>query len=727
MMEKSTAPRARQPLSLGSKIIIGVAAGIACGIFLGELSAPLKLIGRIYVGLLQMTVLPYVTVSLISKIGSLTLDSAKRLAGRAGLVLLAFWVISLLTVVVMPLSLPAWEAGTFFSASLVSSPDAFDFIDLYLPTNPFHSLANNVVPAAVLFSILMGVALISIKGKSKLLDPLKVMGNALSEISNFIVRLSPWGTFALAAGAAGTLSPADLARLMGYVGSFTFAVILLTFVVFPALVAAVTPYRYREMLRGSRDAVLMAFATGKLFAVLPMISDSAKNLLVSRDVPEEEARATADMLVPLAYPFPNAGKILGLLFIPFAAWYVNHPLELTDYPMLLVVGLLAFFGSPVAAIPFLLGMLRLPADLFPLFLVAGIWCARLGDVLGAVHLTSFAVITSAWNRGWMRLNPARLGVWLIVAVVSTGIAMLLNHLVVRESLAGQEPSLSLVAGMELQQKLIGLEVAERAAPNPVPLEDDEGYLARIRRTGVLRVGFVPDNPPFSYQNSAGELVGFDVDLIQHLAADLDVSLVLVPVVRADLGQAFQADHFDLAVGEIPSSIHNLEFFEESEAYLELHAALVVRDHRVKEFKTLKAIRRAGGFRIACVEGGLLVKTGRSNVPGLEVVLIPNEEVFLADASGRLDALLTTAESGSVLSMIHPEFSMIVPEGVHVRVPVVIAVQESTELHRLVNTWVNLMRRNGTVDALYEHWILGGAAAKQTPRWSVVRNVFGWVK
>ena len=38
-------------------------------------------------------------------------------------------------------------------------------------------------------------------------------------------------------------------------------------------------------------------------------------------------------------------------------------------------------SCPVAAIPFLLDLLKLPLDLFPLFLVAGIWCARVGDVV----------------------------------------------------------------------------------------------------------------------------------------------------------------------------------------------------------------------------------------------------------------------------------------------------------------------------------------------------------
>ena len=240
--------------SLSTKILIGVLSGVACGVFLGELSGPFGVAGRVYVGLLQMTVLPYVTVSLVAKIGTLTLGEAKPLAGRAGLVMLALWGIALATVLLMPLSLPEWKAGTFFSSSLVERPERLDFLALYIPTNPFHSLANSIVPATVLFSILVGVALIGVPNKQSVLRPLEVFSDALGRIAKFVVRLAPWGTFALAAGAAGTLSPAELVRLAGYASTYTVAVLLLTFVVLPGFVAALTPFRFREVLSGLREA-----------------------------------------------------------------------------------------------------------------------------------------------------------------------------------------------------------------------------------------------------------------------------------------------------------------------------------------------------------------------------------------------------------------------------------------------------------------------------------------
>jgi hypothetical protein len=47
-------------------------------------------------------------------------------------------------------------------------------------------------------------------------------------------------------------------------------------------------------------------------------------------------------------------------------------------------------------------------------------------------------------------------------------------------------------------------------------------------------------------------------------------------------------------------------------------------------------------------------------------------------------------------------------------------------HISSNTWVELEHRDGTIDALYGHWILGKQAGKPQSRWSIMRNLLHWV-
>ena len=72
------------------------------------------------------------------------------------------------------------------------------------------------MPAVVLFSVVLGVALIGVERKQILLDVLRVARDALSRATRFVVRLTPYGLFAIAATAAGTLSLEQLGRLQVY-------------------------------------------------------------------------------------------------------------------------------------------------------------------------------------------------------------------------------------------------------------------------------------------------------------------------------------------------------------------------------------------------------------------------------------------------------------------------------------------------------------------------------
>jgi hypothetical protein len=41
--------------------------------------------------------------------------------------------------------------------------------------------------------------------------------------------------------------------------------------------------------------------------------------------------------------------------------------------------------------------------------------------------------------------------------------------------------------------------------------------------------------------------------------------------------------------------------------------------------------------------------------------------------------------------------------------------------------VYLKQQEGTVAELYDYWMLGGVAEPRHRRWSVIRNVLGWVE
>jgi len=265
--------------SLSTRILIGIGAGAALGLFAGELTSPLQIVSDAYIKLLQMTVLPYVTVSIISGLGALDAAQAKKLGRRVGCVLIVLWVVALAAVLLFPLMFPPNRNASFFSKSLIQEREPFDFLSLYIPTNPFFSLANNVVPAVVLFSIVVGIALIGGRDKTALLAVLATAGQAVARATSFIVALTPIGVFAIAAVVAGTLSVDELGRLEVYLIAYVVVSLLLSLWVLPGLVATLTPVPYRALMLRTRDALVTAFMTASLFAVLPLITEQAKALV----------------------------------------------------------------------------------------------------------------------------------------------------------------------------------------------------------------------------------------------------------------------------------------------------------------------------------------------------------------------------------------------------------------------------------------------------------------
>jgi len=365
-------------MSFTRKILIGLGAGVVTGLFLGEYAAGLKWAADAFVKLLQMTVLPYVTLSIVTSLGTLTAAQARILGVRAGAVLATLWAIGLGFAFLIPLAFPRIETAMFFSTSLLERRSPFNFVDLYIPSNPFYSLANNVVPAVVLFSVIVGVALIGVERKQLLLDVLQIAMQAVSRATHAIVRLTPYGLFAIAASAAGTLNVEQLGRLQIYLVTYVAVALLLSLWVLPGLVAALTPIRMGEMLGSTRDALITAFVAGDLFIVLPGLIQASKMLLARHAPASRDVAELPDVLVPASFNFPHTGKLLSVSFILFAGWFADAAVPLTSYPQLAATGLMTFFGSLNAAVPFLLDLFRIPADTFQLFLATGVINSRVG-------------------------------------------------------------------------------------------------------------------------------------------------------------------------------------------------------------------------------------------------------------------------------------------------------------------------------------------------------------
>ncbi|MDJ0804202.1 MAG: cation:dicarboxylase symporter family transporter [Desulfobacterales bacterium] len=725
----ATAGETKRKLSLSSWILISMAAGIACGIFFGEYCHFLQIFGNAFIKLLQITILPYIFVSLIQGLGGLTFVQARQLAIKAGILLLVFWAIVFAVILLMPLSFPQWVSAAFFSSALVEIPPPVDFLQLYIPSNPFASLANNMVPAVVLFSILIGVALIGVENKGNLISVLRVAADTLIRVTNMIVKLTPLGVFAIAASAAGTMTIEEFGRLQVYLVSFNVAVLLLTFYVLPMMLGPLTPFKYKDVVLLSRDALVTAFTTGNLFVVLTVLTENCKSLFEKYDLRREKTDAYIDVIIPVSFNFPNMGKLIMLLFVLFATWFTGGSMQLKDYGTFVFAGLLSFFGGVDMALPFMLDLMRLPTDMYQLYMVTGIINGRSATLLAAMNLIVFTLLATASLTGVMTVNKKKVLVYVATSLLITGGFIGATRAYLGFAVTNQYEKDKLLAGM---QTLVGAtaRVVHREMPDDPPPTDDRNVLERVSQTGVLRVGYHPDNLPFSFFNINDQLVGFDVDMALLIGSNLGVRVEFYPIAFKTIAEALENHRVDIVMAGVHMTTDRLRQMTFSRTYLDATTAFVVRDHQREKFTNPKEIRAIKKLKIGIPRTMDIAEADfRRYLPNAAIETIESPRDFFSNLRPDLDAIVLTAEAGSAWTLIYPNYEVVVPKPDIIKSPLAYPVAGGdTAMADFVSRWIELVHKQRLdFQRIYDHWILGAEAEERKPRWSVIRNVLGWVE
>jgi Na+/H+-dicarboxylate symporter/ABC-type amino acid transport substrate-binding protein len=720
-------------VSLSRQILLALVSGVVVGLFFGDKVAFLDVGGRAFVQLLQITVLPYVAGSLVAGFGSMRREDARLMASRGGLLLLALWALSLGLVFLLPLALPAGKGGAFFSFAGLEAERSIDWLDLYIPANPFRSLANNVVPAVVVFAVLAGVGLMALPRKQVLLEPLAVFNEAMARVGSLLARLTPFGIFAISGHTAGTMQLEEFERLQGFVLTYAVFACLLTFWLLPGLVSALTPVSHRRMIALAQDALVTAFVTSNLFIVLPILVERSRTLLSERRAKDgandgERENELVDVLVPTSFNFPHGAKVLSIGFVLFAGWYAGVEIPAARYPALAGAGLLSVFGSINTAIPFLLDLMRVPADLFQLFVVSGVLNSRFGAMTSAMHTLVVAVLGTCLVTGRIELRRAHLARYLVVSALLVAAAVLGTRALLERILPEPAKAAELLGGLAPRPPLAPVTLLRTPPPPPEPPTPRGERLAAILESGRLRVGFSDDSVPWVYVNAKDEVVGFDAEMAHSLALQLGVRLefVLLPQDRERIVEALDSGVVDVIMSGTRASTRNAARVAYSQPYAAEAVAFLVEDYRREEFATIAGLR-GRRLRIGAAPVPEWLEALKRALPDADVVPVMSIREFV-EKRIPLDAMLTSWERACAWSLLYPAFAPVATEPrPGLTALAYVLPRDEPELLRVVDTWIGVTRGYGRFDSARQYWILGQATRQKKPRWSVARNVLGWGK
>jgi ABC-type amino acid transport substrate-binding protein len=389
------------------------------------------------------------------------------------------------------------------------------------------------------------------------------------------------------------------------------------------------------------------------------------------------------------------------------------------------VGFLGAFAKPVVTMPLLLNVAEIPSDIFNLYLSVGVFAARFGDLMKAMHLMAFSTMTAAALAGAFRVRWRRL----LISGGSTLLLVALTVVAIRGFLdvtfADAYSKKQLVTAAQLLLPSAPSEVTQYAAVNPTPFQPHEDSMQRILRRGCIRVGFRPDELPFSYFNQDGELVGLDIDMAHQLARDLGVRIEFVPCPSDEI-DALHRDYFDIAMSGYNGTVRRATELPHTSSYMEVTVALVVPDYRTREFRTGARLPDRADVRIAVVQDSAASELSIRLPASVEVVEIPTERVFFETQPPPADALATSAEAGSAWTLQYPQFKVVRPAGFRASIPLYYLVARESQFEEFLEGWLALKRRDGTVDQLYDYWILGKSTTDQPPRWCILRDVLHWI-
>ena len=761
-------------LNLTRWILLGFILGILTGLVFGDLCSVMQPLSEAFIKAWQITILPSVALSLIVGIGSLKRDTAKAIALKAFLILLLIWVIGVAGYFSFQLAFPPRMEASFFSTQDLAAKTDLNLIDQFIPSNPFMSLSDGIIPATVLFCLFLGFALMLDDGSGPVVNFLRVLLRALNRMTHIIAWTFPVGIFVITAVTAGTLTIEGFLERQVFVVTLAAAAILLGLVVMPLLVTCFTTFHYRDVLASSSRAMLLAFSTGTEFITLPLISEGVEKLFQGRahnpgtgngsdttptgeretrnnpggtalageqapDPGQGSIRSYSEILVPVAYTFPLLGGLVPFLFILFVAWLYQNPLDLLEQLQLVVVGIPSFFGSSKLAVISLLDLMHLPADAYNLYISSGILRQAFVAPLSVISIFSFTTITIAlttdrarfrWKRAAMSLLAVILLAVLLIAGLHAGFAALL---------AGTYHGGDQISRIELPpdpegnrlDQVVNTTVYLHREDVPAIVPASSGTrdeVRQIRERGVLRVGYNSNNVPFVFFNDKGELVGYDVEMAYDLARALNVSRIeFVPITGTTLAESLDSGYCDIIMSAVMVNADRLETMKFTDPVVTVHLAFVVPDGKKEEFTKLDDVKMMDGLRVAVFNNTALVTVAHKLLPNATVVPIDSREDFFE--KGKADALLVPAEEGYPMTLVYPFFdvAIIEPYDSYQMMYGYPVAKDSSESYLLaLNYWIRMEKDYGLLQKKYDYWVLGKIPGSAGPRWSVVRNVLHWV-
>lgn len=349
----------RRP-SLNSQILLGSLIGIAIGGWL-SLTEPgnatqntlygAKLVGTFFLDLLRMVLIPLVFSSIVIGVANLR---ANQKMHRVWVTTLSFFALSMAIAIVIGLGAAHLfkpgeglqlamfaEATQNYQARQMPLPEYIAQFLHGMFQNPFKALAQGDILAVVIIALFLGVALV-IGGERyrNLRQLIQELNELCLLIVGWIMRLAPLGIAALLLQLVASQNIALLYSLGHFIAVVIGSTLFHGIVILPLMLYAVTRVTPLHFWRGSREALITAFATSSSAATLPVtLRCVEQHLHVKKDI--------ANFVVPLGATVNMDGTALyEAAAALFVARLAGIELDFAHQLIIFFIAMLGAIGAP---------------------------------------------------------------------------------------------------------------------------------------------------------------------------------------------------------------------------------------------------------------------------------------------------------------------------------------------------------------------------------------------
>ena len=345
-------------LKIYTRIFLGLGLGIIAGIFSGDIITVFYPVGKIFIRLIKMIVVPLVFSSLL--VGTAGLNDIKKL-GRIGIKTLSFYIVSTALAITIGLtfaniinpgdSIPEDIKSALNSSyeqtareKVVNTNDNSSTIDILLdiiPENPARAMADGRMLQIIFFALMSGIALTYIQDNRRdaVLRFFEGVTDVTISLVHMIMKLAPYGVFALIAFVIARYGSEIILTLFSYFLTTIIALIIHALVFNSLIIQFFSNLSVKEFWVGIIPALLVAFSSSSSSATLPVTMECAeKNLNIKPEI--------ASFVLPLGSTINMDGTAIfqGVSAI-FIANVYSMDLTMIDQLTIILTATLASIGT----------------------------------------------------------------------------------------------------------------------------------------------------------------------------------------------------------------------------------------------------------------------------------------------------------------------------------------------------------------------------------------------